>query len=372
MSESATPAVEVRGLSKNYGRVAALRSVDLSIAAGEYFVLLGPSGGGKTTLLRLLGGFLKPSAGSVRLAGRDVSGLPPNRRPTGMVFQSYALFPHMTVAGNVGYGLKLKKLPPEEIDRQVQAALAQVSLQGYDERRPRELSGGQQQRVQLARALVLQPQILLLDEPLAALDAKLRKDMCYELKTLQESVGITFVHVTHNQEEALTVADRIAIIADGRLVEHGTTRAVYERPRRRFTAEFIGENNVFDGKVIAAGDGRVRADLGFTEVSLHADRNAPVPAPLTPGDPVSVSVSVRSECMRLGAESPASADAVSVPVRYREQVYLGLTVQHVVVLNDGRAVSVRALADADDNQIFRRDDELWLSWSTDDCRLHLD
>ena len=223
-------AVEVSNLAKHYGPVVALKNVDLTIEAGEYFVLLGPSGGGKTTLLRTIGGFHKPTAGKVILHGQDVSGLPPDKRPTSMVFQSYALFPHMTVAQNVGYGLTLTRQPREEIRSRTEAMLDMVGLTGYGERRPHELSGGQQQRVQLARSLVLDRDILLLDEPLAALDAKLRKDMCLELKHLQEKVGITFVHVTHNQEEAMTIADRIALIADGELVEEGTARDIYEAP----------------------------------------------------------------------------------------------------------------------------------------------
>ena len=189
-------AVQVTGLSKYYGEVQALRGVDLSIAAGEYFVLLGPSGGGKTTLLRLLGGFIRPSAGRILLHGIDVSEQPPNHRPTSMVFQSFALFPHMTVAQNVGYGLRLRKLPRAEVEERVGAMLDLVGLSELADRMPHALSGGQQQRVQLGRSLVLETDILLLDEPLASLDAKLRKDMCLELKHLQEQVGITFIHVT--------------------------------------------------------------------------------------------------------------------------------------------------------------------------------
>ena len=194
----------------------------------------GRAAGAKTTLLRLIGGFLRPSAGRVYLHGADVSHLPPNRRPTSMVFQNYALFPHMTVERNVAYGLKLLKVPAGDIRDRVDRMLSMVGLEGYNRRMPHELSGGQQQRVQLARSLVLERDILLLDEPLASLDAKLRKDMCLELKRIQEKVGITFIHVTHNQEEALTVADRIAIIADGELVEEGTARDVYETPDKRF------------------------------------------------------------------------------------------------------------------------------------------
>ena len=238
MNENRDIAVEVVDLSKDYGAVAALKSVNLKIDSGQYFVLLGPSGGGKTTLLRLVGGFIRPSGGRVLLHGRDVGGLAPNQRPTSMVFQSYALFPHMNVEKNVGYGLRLRKLAKAEIRDRLERMLSLVGLEGLGERMPHELSGGQQQRVQLARSLVLEVDILLLDEPLASLDAKLRKDMCIELKRIQEQVGITFIHVTHNQEEAMTIADRIALVADGELVEEGTPRDVYERPVKRFTAGF--------------------------------------------------------------------------------------------------------------------------------------
>ena len=275
MTEPADIAVEVVGLGKNYGAVTALKSVSFSIESGKYYALLGPSGGGKTTLLRLIGGFLRPSAGRVYLHGSDVSHLPPNRRPTSMVFQNYALFPHMTVERNVAYGLKLLKVPAGDIRDRVDRMLSMVGLEGYNRRMPHELSGGQQQRVQLARSLVLERDILLLDEPLASLDAKLRKDMCLELKRIQEKVGITFIHVTHNQEEALTVADRIAIIADGELVEEGTARDVYETPNKRFTAEFIGDNNVLEGTVADISDARIALDIGFAKVEVPAPAAAP-------------------------------------------------------------------------------------------------
>ncbi len=295
MSEAPDIAVEAIDLGKSYGPVTAVGSVSFSVEGGRYFVLLGPSGGGKTTLLRLIGGFVRPSRGRVLLHGRDVSELPPNRRPTSMVFQSYALFPHMTVEGNVAYGLKLRKLPRPEIRDKVNRMLELTGLAGYNERMPHELSGGQQQRVQLARALVLESDILLLDEPLASLDAKLRNDMCLELKRIQEKVGITFIHVTHNQEEAMTIADRIAIIADGEMVEEGTPREIYQRPVKRFTAEFIGANNLFDGRVAGVGEERVAVDLGFAEIEVDA--------------------AVRT-----------------VPASYVEQVYLGLTTSHLVNL----------------------------------------
>ena len=359
-SAETRPAVSVRGLTKRYGPVRALDGVDLDIAAGSYFVLLGPSGGGKTTLLRALGGFIRPSSGSIKLEGREVAGLPPDRRPTGMVFQSYALFPHMTVRENVGYGLRLRKLPKEEVRAQAEAQLSRVGLAGYGDRRIWELSGGQQQRVQLARALALKPRILLLDEPLAALDAKLRKEVRYELKHLQEQVGITFVHVTHNQEEAMTVGDRIALISEGRLVEAGEPREIYERPRRRFTAGFIGERNLSDGTVTEVAGGVARLDTvgGAAAAAAEGAR---------PGTPACVSV--RSERVRLAREPDGPAAIRGV---YRERVYLGLVVQHLVELPDGREVSARAPSDGDAGGDWRAGDTVWLGWRPEDGRLHLD
>ena len=365
MSKS-PPAVEVRDLAKHYGTVKALRGVDLSIASGEYFVLLGPSGGGKTTLLRTIGGFNKPTAGQVLLHGEDVSELPPNKRPTSMVFQSYALFPHMTVAGNVGYGLSLTKLPRAEIRDKTEAMLEMVGLKGYGERKPHELSGGQQQRVQLARSLALDRDILLLDEPLAALDAKLRKDMCLELKHLQEKVGITFIHVTHNQEEAMTVADRIALIADGELVEHGTADNIYEAPKRRFTADFVGENNILDGVVTSvAGDG-VTVDLGCGAVMVP-HRGASVE------NGQNVSISLRSELLRVtdGANA-TTGDQESLAAIYRESIYLGLTTSHIVRLADGREMVARVISRGSDDANGLTDGQsIRIEWPSSAARLHV-
>lgn len=361
------PAVEVRSLAKHYGSVKALRGVDLSIAPGEYFVLLGPSGGGKTTLLRTIGGFNKPTSGQVLLHGKDVSELPPNKRPTSMVFQSYALFPHMTVAGNVGYGLSLTKRPRDEVRQKTAAMLEMVGLEGYDERKPHELSGGQQQRVQLARSLVLDRDILLLDEPLAALDAKLRKDMCLELKHLQEKVGITFIHVTHNQEEAMTVADRIALIADGELVEHGTADDIYEAPRRRFTADFVGENNILDGAITAVAGDNVAVDLGCGEVTVPR-RGATVDKGRN------VSISLRSELLRVVGEGHEPADDhESLSATYRESVYLGLTTSHISLLPDGRELTARVISrGANDVRGLSKGQAVKIVWDRSAARLHLD
>ena len=309
MNDSNDIAVEGFGLSKKFGPVVAVDAGDLTVDRGTYFVLLGPSGGGKTTLLRLVGGFAKPTSGRVLLHGRDVSNLPPDKRPTSMVFQSYALFPHMNVERNVAYGLKLNRLPRSEIRATVNRMLDLVGLAGLNARMPHELSGGQQQRVQLARSLVLERDILLLDEPLASLDAKLRKDMCLELKRIQEKVGITFIHVTHNQEEAMTIADRIAIIADGRLVEQGTARDINERPVKRFTAEFIGENNLIDGRVTARAGGRVKVDAGFATIAVDSGGNN-----VEMGD--AVAISVRSELLRLlDPAAPAGEAMQTIPAK---------------------------------------------------------
>lgn len=364
MKAAAPAAVETRSLSKHYGSVVALNGVDLTIAAGEYFVLLGPSGGGKTTLLRTIGGFHQPTMGQVLLHGKDVSHLPPDKRPTGMVFQSYALFPHMTVARNVGYGLVLARLPKAEIAAKVDAMLEMVGLDGLGGRKPHELSGGQQQRVQLARALVLDRDILLLDEPLAALDAQLRKDMCLELKHLQEKVGITFIHVTHNQEEAMTVADRIALIANGNLVEQGTAREVYETPRHRFTASFVGENNLIDGRVSAVAAGQAKVDTAGGEIVTVA------PDGLSEG--AAVSVSIRSELVRLADAAGGSGGAgASLAGTYIESVYLGLTTSHRVALPDGMQVTAREVSGSGGTKP-EPGAAVRVVWPADAARLHLD
>ena len=357
------PAVRTEGLGKNYGTVQALKSVDLAIAPGEYFVLLGPSGGGKTTLLRLIGGFVRPTAGKVFLGGNDVSHLPPDKRSTSMVFQSYALFPHMTVSQNVGYGLKLRKRPRDEIAAEVEAMLSMVGLEGYGERRTFELSGGQQQRVQLARALILKSDILLLDEPLAALDAQLRKDMCFELKHLQEKVGITFVHVTHNQEEAMTVADRIAVIAGGELIETAGVRDIYDSPERRFTAGFVGERNIFDGTVAEVSGGVATIDLADGRIAVSIRPGVTVAAANK------VSVSVRSENISLQDTRPSEDNSQSLPAIYVESAYLGLVTRHVVRLASGQEVSIRAMSQGA-GESFEPGQRVHLVWSLADGALH--
>jgi ABC-type Fe3+/spermidine/putrescine transport system ATPase subunit len=365
MTDTTAPAVEVRNLSKSYGDFVALKNVNLTIAAGEYFVLLGPSGGGKTTLLRTIGGFQRPTSGEVRLHGNSVGHLPPDKRPTTMVFQAYALFPHMSVMQNVGYGLKVAGLPKAQIVEKVDQALEQVGLSQFAKRRPHELSGGQQQRVQLARAIVLDRDVLLLDEPLAALDAQLRKDMCLELKHLQEKVGITFIHVTHNQEEAMTVADRIALIANGDLVEVGRARDIYRAPEKSFTASFVGENNILKGKTLDVNGTAATVDVAGSK--LHIDTRG-----LAVQKGQDIILSIRSECVVLepadGAVPPA--DGVSITGTYDESVYLGLTTSHLVRLPDGTEMVSRVIADTDET-FPQSGAAVRLHWKPSDIRMHV-
>ena len=264
-------AIKLDQVTKTFdGRVMAVDAVTLDIAAGEFFSLLGPSGCGKTTSLRMIAGFEHPDSGRVHVGGRDITDLPVHRRDMGMVFQSYALFPHRTVAENVAFGLRMREVPKPEIERRVAAALAQVALTGFETRKPGQLSGGQQQRVALARALVVEPPVLLCDEPLGALDRKLRQQMQFELKELQKRLGVTLVFVTHDQEEALAMSDRIAVMNGGRVEQVGTPTEIYERPRTRFVADFIGEINILQE------GGRLRA-LRPEKIRLVAAEGARLP-----------------------------------------------------------------------------------------------
>jgi putative spermidine/putrescine transport system ATP-binding protein len=265
--------VRLQGLSKSFaGAIKALDRVSLDIGAGEFFALLGPSGCGKTTTLRLVAGFETPDEGRIVVGGRDVTEMPVHRRDMGVIFQSYALFPHRTVAENVAFGLRMRKIPRQEIDRRVSAALAQVALTGLEGRRPAQLSGGQQQRVALARAIVIEPPVLLCDEPLGALDRRLRQQMQFELKQLQKQLGVTLLFVTHDQEEALALSDRIAVMNAGRIEQVGAPAEIYERPRTRFVADFVGEINIIDGTWSA---GRLLAADGWAMPAPTAGRDGP-------------------------------------------------------------------------------------------------
>ena len=278
------PMVEIKGVSKTYGKTVALDDVDLTIEEGQFFALVGPSGSGKTTLLHILGGFVEPTAGQVFIAGRSVIDLPPAKRPTTSTFQDYALFPHMSVGSNVGFGLLMRKIPRAERSAHVRAALEMVGLSGMNERRIHQLSGGQQQRVALARALVVEPKVLLLDEPLGALDFNLRRQMQQELIHIQKQVGTTFVHVTHDQEEAMSIADVIAVLNQGRIEDVGPPQRVYLKPRTRFAATFMGESNMLEGRVAgrSGGDIDVETAVGRLSVPGEAGMNETVHLSIRP------------------------------------------------------------------------------------------
>ena len=357
-----TNAIEVKNLVKTYGNVYALKNVDLNIADGEYFVLLGPSGGGKTTLLRSIGGFIRPDSGSVNIKGQNVDDLPPDRRPTSMVFQGFALFPHMNVSQNIGYGLKLKSIDKNIIENKVNKMMDLVGLKGLSNRMPHELSGGQQQRVQLARALILENDVLLLDEPLSALDAQLRKDMCIELKRLQKTVGISFVHVTHNQEEAMSVADRIAIIADGEMVEQGTPKEIYSNPKNKFTAEFIGEKNIFEGRIKDFNKTKVVVDIDNDNIEI-ANNNYKVKKNQK------VSLSIKSESIQIKKISKTNSKVSNNQIvgKISEITFLGQFVRYLVVLNNNQEIQVRSYEEIVNLRVH---DTVSLSWKLEDFLLH--
>ena len=352
------PAIELAGVAKEFQArgevVTAVRGLDLAIAEGEFFSLLGPSGCGKTTTMRMIAGFEEPTRGAIRLHGSDVTGVPPNKRDVNMVFQSYALFPHMSVFENVAFGLRRKKASKDEVTRRVGEMLEIVDLGGRGERRPRELSGGQQQRVALARALVNRPRALLLDEPLGALDLKLRQAMQVELKRIQREVGITFVYVTHDQNEALTMSDRIAVMNDGAIEHLGTPRDIYEHPRTRFVAGFIGTSNLITGTAT-----QVDGDRAVIEVSPDERIVVPVNgAGLAPGAPLELTV--RPEKIEISATRPAAGCVLRGEVT--EVVYLGTSTNFSVATTTGADIVVFQQNSAAAGDVAARGDSVWLSW----------
>jgi spermidine/putrescine transport system ATP-binding protein len=327
------PAVELANVTKCFDDVIAVNNVSLGIEDGEFFSLLGPSGCGKTTTLRMIAGFETPTEGEIYIQGELMGLTPPFQRNTNMVFQNYALFPHMNVAENIGFGLEMKKVPKEEIARRVEEALELVRLPGLGKRRPDQLSGGQQQRVALARALINRPGVLLLDEPLGSLDLKLRKEMQLELKDLQHRVGITFVYVTHDQEEALTMSDRIAVMDQGRALQVGTPTEIYERPTSRFVADFIGETNFLEGTVLKRDGTSVVVDVAGMPVVLAQSAEA-----FSIGKRVTVAVRPekiaiqKDECRRENNCCQGVVESV---------VYIGTDTNYVVRLDSGATMRVR-------------------------------
>lgn len=352
--------IEISNVSKQFGNVSAVVDNSLTIREGEFFALLGPSGCGKTTLLRMLAGLEVPTSGKILIDGENMEGVPPNHRPINMVFQSYAVFPHMTVFNNVGYGLKVTGMPTAQLRDEVMAALEQVQLGDYHDRMPDQLSGGQKQRVALARALVKKPKVLLLDEPLSALDAKLREAMQLELVKLQHSVGITFVIVTHDQDEALSMADRIAVINQGRIEQIAEPRTIYEYPANRFVADFIGKMNVFDARateqdgainIEAAGIGCFavprREEIQFKHINA---------------------VAVRPEKTRLSSARPG-ASLFSTRARIVNIAYHGKETVIFVEISKGIELSCTVQNTSRTQRLPELGDACWVGWNAEDVLL---
>ncbi len=317
---SRSAALRVEGLVKRFGEVVALDGVSLDIASGELLTILGPSGSGKTTLLKVVAGFETPDGGSVKVDGADITTMPPAKRDIGMVFQNYALFPHLTVERNVAFPLEMRNVPKAETERRVAEALGLVELQGYGQRLPRQLSGGQQQRVALARAIVFNPRLLLLDEPFGALDRKLRETMQLEVRRLQRRLGLTTIFITHDQEEALVLSDRIAVMNKGAIQQVASTTEIYERPANDFVADFVGESNIFHGTVTEVGS-----------VTLDGGRRLLIDNPA----PVGTRVGVLMRPERFGRGANAFTGEV------REAVYLGSSIKFRIACDDGIELIVR-------------------------------
>jgi len=340
-------------VTRRFGDFTAVDDLSLDIHEREFFALLGPSGCGKTTLLRMLAGFEAPDAGRVTLAGQDLAGIPPYRRPVNMMFQSYALFPHMTVAGNVAFGLKQDGLPKHEIAARVEEMLALVQLSGYAARKPDELSGGQRQRVALARSLAKRPKVLLLDEPLAALDRKLREETRFELKELQRRLETTFVIVTHDQDEAMTVADRIGVMNRGKLAQVGTPAEIYERPNARWVAGFVGDVNLIEGRVTAVYP-------SFVMVECEGMRLRVAHAPVAPGP---IAVALRPEKVRVSHAVPDGAFENGAAGTVTDIGYLGTVSLYKVRLDDGLTLKAAVMNEQRAERPINMNERVWVSWA---------
>jgi spermidine/putrescine transport system ATP-binding protein len=354
---STAPIMEARGVSRRFGAHAAVDAVSLSVLPGEFLTLLGPSGCGKTTLLRILAGFEVPDGGRVFLEGRDVTRVPPYRRDVNQVFQSYALFPHLDVADNIAFGLRMRRVAEPERSARVREAIAAVSLEGFENRRPSQLSGGQCQRVALARALVCRPKVLLLDEPLSALDAKLRRAMQLELKHLQRKLGLTFVFVTHDQEEALTMSDRVAIMNRGRIEQLGPGAEVYHRPRTAFAADFLGQANLVEASVA----GR---EAGHVLLRLASDVVLSLPESAVPGGLARVTVSLRPEKVLIGEAAAAGPNTFSA--RVEERIFQGPTEQIALATPGGLRLTALAANQSALRRSLREGDIVACSLHEDD------
>ena len=354
MIETTGLALGLRGLTKRYGAVTALEPTDLDIGAGEFLTLLGPSGSGKTTLLNLIAGYTDPSGGTIRIGDRDVTRTPARHRNIGMVFQSYALFPHMTVAQNLAYGLEARRVPKPDIARRVEAALALVQLEGYGNRGVQQMSGGQQQRVAVARALVIEPDVLLMDEPLGALDRQLRRQVQVELRRLHLKHGRTTIYVTHDQEEALVLSDRIAVMGKGRIQQLGTAAELYARPANSFIAGFIGESNLPEAKVTEVTGGMASAEVPALGLTVRA----PVMPGVAPGLPSRLML--RPEHLRILPDAGEGIEA-----RVAEVIYLGELTQFGLETAGGAFLVARGM----EGRGLRQGDIVRLGWSPEEVLL---
>ena len=340
--------VSLIGVEKSFGKNKVVKNMNVEIKGGEFLTLLGPSGCGKTTTLRMIAGFEEVSSGTIKVQGESVADKEPYERDVNTVFQNYALFPHMTVFDNIAYGLKIRKRPKDEIIKRVNEMLDLVQLKGYEKRKPDELSGGQKQRVAIARALVNNPKVLLLDEPLGALDLKLRKQMQVELKRLQKKLGITFVYVTHDQEEALTMSDRIAVMNEGVIEQLATPREIYDRPLTRFVAGFIGESNIFDGKVKDVHNGII--DVETSAGTMKVKGNG-----FEAGE--DIHISVRPEYIKVGGDG---AEGFDLEGKIKDYIYMGTFVKTSVDLKDNTEIKYSRF-EKDDN--FKEGDSVNIYWN---------
>ncbi len=369
MTKSDQPIIQIQGVTKRFGKVAAVDNVSLDIMGGEFCVLLGPSGCGKSTLLRMIAGFELPTEGRILIDGQDMAGIPPNRRPVNMVFQSYAVFPHMSVADNVAYGLKIAGVGRGEREDRVREALKLVSLAGFEDRMPDQMSGGQRQRVALARSLVMRPKVLLLDEPLSALDAKLRAQMQFELSELQDEVGITFVTVTHDQDEALSMACRIALMNKGDVAQLATPSDLYEYPANRFVADFVGSVNLFEGKLVVDEPDRAAvdcADMGkvWLNHGVTGPHGADVWVALRP-EKIYLHVPGEGKAVRAAAQDAPDGHNFARGV-IKGMSYLGDITLYTIRLDDGAMIRVsRPNLSRHDQEDFTWDDRVSMHWRAD-------
>ncbi len=355
MIEERKAIVEIVNVNKKYGENHVVHDFNLKIYEGEFLTMLGPSGCGKTTLLRMIGGFEEVSDGQILLEGENVENKEPFERNVNTVFQSYALFPHLNIFQNIAYGLKMKKVPKAEISHRVQEMLELVQLNGYDKRYPSQLSGGQKQRVAIARALINRPKVLLLDEPLGALDLKLRKEMQLELKSLQKKLGITFIYVTHDQEEALTMSDRIAILNQGYLDQLDKPKVIYEKPRTRFVADFIGESNIFEATVKEQHGREITLGLEVGEAMARPD------GPMTFEEGEKVYACVRPEKLKVSKDE---IDGFSIQGIVKEQIYVGNIIKSNIVIGNGQTLKLSRIA-AD--EIPRVGEVVNIYWNLEDA-----